>query len=248
MLNPVGKNFRDQKSLLDELLNITGWNRSGHKVWINIPSALGYVYHGLHGGISLSTNQIDIALNLSRVRIPNPYTTKVPQLWERSDLMGWADSFGPSCTEGWNYLASAYERWEWLSLIFENEQEYRTALVAYYMALNIHELASIIASGRQDTLNRSFNSMSPFGFNVPLTFMSEEQGINQRATSVLLRNPEALTELWNSLNVTREQIESSWKNWVSLFGGWLRNVYEFSAYAEVRARNIIYHQDFFEKL
>ena len=243
--------FRDQKSLLDDLLNIIGWNRSGYEAWVDIPSALGYVYHGLHGSISLSTNQMDIALNLSRVKIPNPYITKLPQVWERSDLMGWADSFGPSCIEGWNYLANAYERegWEWLPLIFENDQEYRTTLVAYYMALNIHELASIIASGQQDTLNRNFNSMSPFGFNVPLTFMSEEQGINQRATSVLLRNPEALAELWTSLNVRREQIESSWRNWVNLFGVWLRNVYGFVSHGEeIRARNIVHHKDFFQQL
>ena len=243
--------FRDQKSLLDDLLNITGWNRSGYEAWVDIPSALGYVYHGLHGSISLSTNQMDIALNLSRVKIPNPYITKPPQVWERSDLMGWADSFGPSCIEGWNFLANAYKRegWEWLPLIFEIEQEYRTALVAYYMALNIHELASIIASGQQDMLNRNFNSMSPFGFNVPLTFMSEEQGINQRATSVLLRNPEALAELWTSLNVRREQIEISWRNWVSLFGVWLRNVYGFASHGEgIRAWNIVHHKDFFQRL
>jgi hypothetical protein len=244
--------FRDQKSLLDDLLNIAGWNRSGHRAWVDIPSALGYVYHGLHGSISLSTNQMDIALSLSRVKIPNPYTAKPPQVWEKSDLMGWADSFGPNCIEGWNYLANAYERerWKWLSLIFEDEQEYRTALVAYYMALNIHELASIIASGQQDVLiNKRFNSMSPFRFNVPLTFMSEEQGINQRATSVLLRNPEALAELWTSLNVRREQIEISWRNWIRLFETWLMNVYEFGSHAEeICDRNVIHHQDFFEKL
>ena len=243
--------FRDQKSLLDDLLNITGWNRSGYEAWVDIPSALGYVYHALHGSISLSTNQMDIALNLPRVKIPNPYITKPPQVWERRDLMGWANLFGPSCIEGWNYLANAYERegWEWLRLMFGIEQEYRTALVAYYMALNIHELASIIASGKQDTLNRNFNSMSPFGFNVPLTFMSEEQGINQRATSVLLRNPEALAKLWTSLNVRREQIEISWRNWVRLFEAWLRNVYGFASHAEeICARNVIHHQDFFEKL
>ena len=243
--------FRDQKSLLDDLLNIAGWNRSGHRAWVDIPSALGYVYHGLHGSISLSTNQMDIALSLSRVKIPNPYTAKPPQVWEKSDLMGWANSFGPSCIEGWNYLANAYERerWKWLPLIFENDQEYRTTLVAYYMALNIHELASIIGSGQQDTLNRNFNSMSPFGFNVPLTFMSEEQAINQRATSVLLRNPEALAELWTSLNVRREQIEISWRNWVRLFETWLMNVYGFASHAEeICARNVIHYQDFFEKL
>ena len=67
-------------------------------------------------------------------------------------------------------------------------------LVAYYIALDIHELASTIASDRQDRFK-----------NVPLDFISEGHDINQRAISLLLRNPEALMELWTSLNVTREQ-------------------------------------------
>ena len=41
--------FRDQKSLLDDLLNIAGWNPAGYTTWVNIPYALGYVYHSLHG-------------------------------------------------------------------------------------------------------------------------------------------------------------------------------------------------------
>ena len=55
--------------------------------------------------------------------------------------MGWSELFGPNCVEGWNYLAKAYERWEWLAPIFGDELEYRTSLVAYYIALDIHELA-----------------------------------------------------------------------------------------------------------
>ena len=126
------------------------------------------------------------------------------------------DSLGSKCTEGWNYLVNACEKWQWLSRIFGDESEYRISLVAYYMALNIHELASIIASGQQDMLNENFSSTHPFSFNVPLTFMSEDQYVRQRAISLLLRNPEAVTELWSSLNVTREQMENSWNKLDSL--------------------------------
>ena len=52
--------FRDQKSLLNDLLNIAGWNSSGYTTWANIPEALGYVYHSLHGGLSMSTNQLNL--------------------------------------------------------------------------------------------------------------------------------------------------------------------------------------------
>ena len=241
--------FRDQRSLLDDLLNIAEWNSSGYTTWANIPEALGYVYHSLHGGLSMSTNQLNLSLSLARVKVRNTgYKRESFHIWRKSNLTGWMDSLGSSCTEGWNYLTNAYERWEWLSRIFEDESEYRISLVAYYMALNIHELASIIASGRQDTLNRSFSLNHPFSFNVPLTFMSETQDINQRAISLLFHNPEALMELWTSLNVKREQMESSWENWVRLFEFWLGNVYRNTSMWDVYHYNIVHYKKLFQNL
>ena len=209
------KQFRDQTSTLDDLLNIAGERDAGSSVWVNIPRALGYVYHSLHGSLSLSTNQLDLALNLARVKIPDLYKTGHRHVWETDDLMGWFGSLGDFCTECWEYLSTAYKRWEWLGDIFGEELEYRISLVAYYMALNIHELAAIIASGEQDTLE------SRYHFTVPLTFFSEDYSINQRAIS-LLRNREKLTQVWTCLNVTREQMEDSWEDWIRSSEKWFR--------------------------
>ena len=208
--------FRDQKSLLDDLQNIVGWNPAGYEVWIRLPNALGYVYHSLHGGICLSTNQIDLALNLARVKIPVAGGTKFFHLWEMSELRGYSLSIsgirGGNSLESWNYLTNAHKRWAWLSLIFEDEQEYRTSLVAYYMVLNIHELATIIAAGREDTLK---STSEPY-FQIPLTFLSEDYDTTRQAISLLRRNPNSIVDLWTSLNVTREQMESSWEGWIEL--------------------------------
>lgn len=228
--------FRDQKSTFDDLLNIAGERDTGSTVWVNIPRALGYVYHSLHGGLSLNTNQLDLALSLVQVKIPDLYTTGYVR--KRDELMGWVKALGGSCTEGWEYLSTAYDRWEWLAPIFGDESEYRASLVAYYMALNIHELAVIIASGRQDTLNAGSNPTSPFSFKVPLVFVSEGYDINEGATALLLRNQESLTELWTSLDVTRQQMEHSWRNWVSLYKDWLFNVYGFSFDTRVYHENL----------
>ncbi len=89
--------------------------------------------------------------------------------------------------------------------------EYRTSLVAYYMALSIHELATVIDSGPQDRLTTS----SEHYFAVPLTFLSEDYNITQRATS-LLRKQEELKTLWTCLGVTRDQLMSSWEDWIRL--------------------------------
>ena len=207
--------FRDQKALIDDLLNIARWNRAGYEVWINIPYALGYVYHSLHGGISLITNQLDLALSLARVKIL-AYGTKYFPVWEIGELVGYSQSIsgtrGGNSVEGWKYLVEAYERkCEWLAPIFGEELEYHTSLVAYYMALNINELATEIASGHQETLN----TRSEFYFAIPLTFLTEEYDITQRAVA-LLHNQDGITKLWDRLNVTREQMQSSWDIWIRL--------------------------------
>ena len=141
--------------------------------------------------------------------------------------MGWSELFGRHCTKGWKYLVEAYDRWEWLAPIFGDELEYQTSLVAYYIVLDIHELASTIALGQQGMFK-----------DVPLNFISESRDINQRAISLLLRDPEALTELWTSLNVTREQMENSQRDWIRSSEDWLRSVYKFSADTRIYRENL----------
>ena len=206
--------FRDQRSLLYELLNIPGWNPVGIKAWAHIPNALGFVYHSLHGSLCINTNQLDLALSLARVNIPFAQGTRYRPVWQTGELRGYPESLGGSCINGWKYLAEAYERpeWEWLSLIFGDELEYRTSLVAYYMALNIHELATIISSGTFATFTTSSN---PY-FYIPWTFLSEIYETTQRGVSLLIRNSELLSKLWTSINVTREQMETAWPDWVRL--------------------------------
>ena len=241
--------FRDQKSTLDDLLNnITRWNPAGYETWIYIPYALGYVYHSLHGSISLITKQLDLALSLARAKIL-VYGTRHFPVWEIGELVGYSQSIsgprGGNSLEGWRYLIEAYERkWDWLTPIFGDAQEYRTSLVAYYMALNIYELADIIASGQQDTLEQSLGSTSSFRCKVPLTFFSVGHEITQGAVT-LLHDQKELANLWTCLDVTREQMESSWEIWIRLVKNQLWRIYESQLAVQNLPKNF---QNFFEGL
>lgn len=230
--------FRDQKPLFDRLRNIVGWNPHGNKVWVEIPDALGYVYHSLHGSLCVCTNQLDLALSLARVKVPLPDGANYLFLWQNSEFMGWSNSLGHRCTEGWKYLSTAHTRWDWLTLIFGNELEYRSSLVAYYMALSIHELAAEIACGRQNELT----TRSEKHFSVPLTFISEGKDVNDRAISLLLDDSKALTQLWTCVDVTRKDMEQSWDDWIRLSEAWFFQDPEFCFHGQ------IYHQHLFEKL
>ena len=217
--------FNNQKSLLDELLKIRsreGWNCSVYEKWIDIPDTLGYVYHSLHGSFSIYTNQLTLALDLARVKTcRTPNSNLIDSVWKNSQLMGWSEPLGRTCTENWQYLVTAYDRWEWLSLIFEDASTYRISLVAYYMALSIHELAAKIASTSQNGLGGRYG----IGHNVPLDFLSEDSEIVRRATDLLLRDP-TRDELWTSLDVTLEQIKNAKGKWIGDCRSWLRGVYK----------------------
>lgn len=214
-----------KKSLLDDLLKIRsreGWNHSGYEKWIDIPDTFGYVYHSLHGSVSIYTDQLTLALDLARVKTRRtPNSNFIDSVWKNSELMGWSKPLGGTCTENWKYLVQAYHRWNWLDDIFENASTYRASLVAYYMALSIHELAEHIASTSQSGLDRQ----GGIGYNVPLDFLAEDSDIVRRATDLLLRDP-TRNELWTSLDVTLEQIKNAKWDWIRECRSWLRQVYK----------------------
>ena len=201
--------FNDQKSLLSNLLTIRGWQGDNtqpwHQTWVQIPYALGYVYHSLHGALCLKTEQLTLALGLAREKVPFAIESSWSKtVWENAHLMGYCELLLDR-KECWKYLANAYNQWEWLRLIFEDDFTYRASLVAYYMALSIHELAAEIASPK---------SQSDIVPSVPWDFLSEEYEIKKHAVD-LLRNDPALPALWECLDVTQEQMREAWESWLS---------------------------------
>lgn len=205
--------FNDQKSLLSNLLTIRGWQGDNtqpwHQTWVQIPYALGYVYHSLHGGLCLNTKQLSLALGLAREEVPFATGSRLTRVWENGHLMGYCQLMQER-KECWKDLANAYNKWEWLQLIFEDDFTYRASLVAYYMALSIHELAAEIASP-----NRKRN-----GPYVPWDFLSEGYEIKKHAVD-LLRNDKALPALWECLGVPQEPMRAAWDSWRSRREGWL---------------------------
>lgn len=227
--------FKYQKSVLDSLLSISDPDLDSHLDWKRIRNLLGYVYHSLHGALSLNTAQFDLALDLAELKVELYQEGDFRKVWEERSLMGWSPLLGDSaCTVGWQYLVSAHQRWEWLHPVFPEESGYQVSLVAYYMALHIHELASVIALEQQEDLRANFVRNS----YVPSTFVREGSVINRHAILLLRQNPDALSELWSSLGVTRAQMENSWEDWIYQCELWLREVYGIGVVREVYHKHL----------
>ena len=213
------EHFVEQKSLLDDLLNIPNWERSGYTTWVEIPSTLAYVYHSLHGAVALSTNQDSIAMSLARHRVISSHDQEYRELWKRWELVGGSSSLGDDCRKGWSYLVSAFDRWEWLHEIFEDELEFRSSLSAYYFALSIRELASYIAS------NNPITSLETSLVQVPLGYFVEQDDVCRRAVSLLVRSKDTISALCYGLEVTRDQTANSWDAWMNVCRVWVQSVY-----------------------
>ena len=227
--------LKNQKVVFLDLLSVSDPDLSPFLTWERLRHTLGYVYHSLHGALCLDTGQIGLALDLARVKVDLYRARDFREVWEENPLVGWSPLIGENdCKEGWKYIASAYERWAWLSPVFADDLKYRTSLVAYYLALHIHELAKAIVLRRQGESRTNFAS----NLFVPPTFLSEGREINERAISLLHCYP-AVTKLWSSLDVTRAEMENSWGSWIRECKNWLSSAYK-------RSRTEVHHKHFFE--
>lgn len=195
----------DQRSLIDDLLNIVGWNYSGHTILVELPNTLAYVYQGLHGSMCLNTGQLDLAIALAETKVKLYTSNQYRRVWQHHDLIGWSDSLGKNCTENWRFLAESPKRWEWLVDLFGSELDFQISLAAYYMVLNLMELVDLLAAGGLTRLQQNLEGF----LDVPLCCLSGPKDVPEKAMSLLLRDATRLKALWESKGVTREAIEQA---------------------------------------
>lgn len=211
--------LRDQRAIVDDLLNITGWQRSGRTLLIGLPKAMVYVYQGLHGAMALATGQIELALALADMMLE--YSGGTMQLFRQHDLVGWPDTLEHHCHRAWRYLVSAGERWGWLPPLFGEDSEFRRALSAYYLALNTHELAEMLSREGEKALTRLKEPRTtPLMLDVPLEFIAESREVLKGANALLVRNAN-LTLTWESFGIEEETMRRAWPLWIAACQHWI---------------------------
>lgn len=138
----------DQRGLLDDLLNIPGWQGAGRTVVIEAPSGIAYVYHNILGSILVSSNRHVEAIRLLRTRVPISIgSSHVGELWQSPEMMGWVESLGRKLTDGWRFLHCAWEKQPWLSHFFVRREELYIGVRIYMLLAGIIELAQYVSGG-----------------------------------------------------------------------------------------------------
>jgi hypothetical protein len=230
--------FNNQISILDEIANPRKWEYAGLSIIVRFPHTIAYIYQALHGAMCLATEQLNIAIRLARSKIKTTFDEKPQSLWLNHKLMGWPTTLGDDCKIAWDFMRILPERWGWLIEPFGEFYDYQSYLCAYYMSLNILELAETIASGKAEIISQE----GGLSLYIPLCFLQEDEDIERKAYRLLLSDPEQVRDIWRNLGVTDSKMEELWPHWIRHVGQWLFNV------SRRGFRDTIVHTDLFQDL
>src|SRR5207237_1154717 len=135
---------------------------------------------------------------------------------------GWPQTLGGNSKISWDFLWGLPDRWSWLTEVFGDADDYRAALCAYYMSLNILELADCIAGGHTEFLEQK-----DLRLNVPLRNPAMPEDIVRRAYRLLLHCPDQIRTIWVSRKIAEENIKELWPKWISHTARIIRHEYQW---------------------
>jgi hypothetical protein len=102
-----------------------------------------------------------------------------------------------------------------LKEIFGDLEEFQTALIAYYMALNINEYCILLTENLEGHLDGEMS------LDIPLGFLKAPEEIQRRAYRLLLQDKEGLRNIWLSVGIDDKRFFSFWDKWIDLCSRWL---------------------------
>lgn len=226
--------FVNQATLVDEILHPRGWNWNGVTTIVNLPDAIAYIYQALHGAMCLETDQLPLARGLALMKIERASAQEATPLYRNTDIIGWPDSLGQTATVAWKFLEDLPGKWPWLNELFGGVEDYRAALFAYYLTLNVIELAETIASGDQAVIDDPGMTLE-----IPVCFLAMDEETKRKGYRLILANPDTVRSIWRDRGIGDEVIERLWPKWVGHAARWLDRVYNYRFLGRVAHRNLM---------
>lgn len=219
--------YVNQTALLDEVLNPRNWNAAGLIVRIDVPRSAAFVYQALHGAMAMHVGRISVALSLAETVIPIPRAVTALPVWQQHDLTGWPESLGRNVINAWQTLIQLPRSLPWIVDLFGSEDDWITALTAYYMALSLNEFAT-----RSGPKNSEIIAYGVSDISVPLCFWTVDDTLSKRAFHLINDNQQHLDEMFLRNGITRVEAHLSWRKWLIQCRAWLSNVYRGGAFSK----------------
>ncbi|OAI27730.1 toll/interleukin-1 receptor domain-containing protein [Methylomonas koyamae] len=226
--------FTNQRAILDDILYPNNWTRGGVTVMVDFPTTLAFVYQGLHGATCMVSSQPNVAINLISSNIEFPGLHERIPMWSNHGVMGWPQGFKGEATTGWKALTALSEEWSWLHEIFGEKDEYRAALSAYYMMMNLFEYVNMLTTRDHDKI-----SEQNVRLEIPLCYESEAEHVKRRAYSILMSDPDALRRIWTTRGIDDATVQKHWSSWLKICSAFISGVYPYAHRFQITHRDLI---------
>lgn len=215
--------FSNQGALLNDILNLSEWDRSGLVVRAELPATGGFIYQALLGSTSLYVSNVQSAIDLARRAIFDNATGKPLPLWCHHELIGWPEALGRNSGNAWRVVLDLPSRWKWLSQIFPEVNEYQAALYAYYVVLCFIEFVERVHAGDLSETTHT----GDWWPNVPAFFEVTDNGIKRRGYQLVIDQRTGLRSWLSARNVSTDQLAKLWPMWIKLQNTALASEHKF---------------------
>lgn len=199
--------YRNQISVLSDILNPGGWIRSGRSILVELPKAMAYLYQALNGAMCVESRQFDLASILARS--PLVLENKVEPLFKHNDITGWVESLGRKYTDCASFLFSLPKHWGWLKALFQDDNNFESCVSCYYILLLTTDL---IERCRTQTM-----PPESYQFDVPPFFWHTTPEVATNAMQKLLNEADQVRALWKQQNIPGIKVAEAWdmycKSW-----------------------------------
>lgn len=212
--------FHNQLSLIDEIRNPKGWERSGNTIYTELPDLILFSYQALMGGLAISRHNFDAALKLATTPLESRYSGRdsLP-LFKSTWAMGWPESMNHTCTLAWKFLMKLTIEWKWLHDLFGSEDDTKAAISAYYAFLNTLDGVSAIKAAM-------VGKPKDRAVTVPVCFVVIDDDTKRKAKTLFFSNPTFLAGIFADNSVPDSEIARYWTYWVELCVAWIGDVYK----------------------
>ena len=212
--------FANQIGLIDEFLHPSGWERSGSTILVQFPEVIVFVYQALVGGLAMQTQQGDLAHRLANADVPDFYSpSKSEPLFRMTSYTGWPESLNHTVTIAWKFLMQLPEHWRWLNEVFGSEDNFKAAIGAYYMLLNVIEFFDAVDQ------NLDLSDAKQIHLSVPMCFAVIDETQQRKSLRYFKECIPYVAKLWRAKPLDQDVMADKWKQWMSIGGFWISQVY-----------------------
>ncbi|MEO8205279.1 MAG: toll/interleukin-1 receptor domain-containing protein [Chthoniobacterales bacterium] len=211
--------FHNQLSLLDWIRNPKEWPLGGTEGIIELPDLALFAYQALLGALSLTRQLPEITYRLALTPLENKYSINdsLP-LYKTTWAMGWPIAMNGTCTIAWSFLMELINEWKWLYELFGSREDTISAVIAYYLFLNVIDFLSA-------TKNKEKDIDELRELIVPLCFFTSEHEIQTHAANILFNSSKLISELISTNGVSINALPDLWNLWMQSCSKWSTNVY-----------------------